>query len=187
MTSRLLPAEGRPIPSLQDLGARAVDQFYLTTCLPGFLDRAEFTDLHMVRWLYTSRSCDVFAVALRELVNWPIVSVGLPDDQSVHRLNRDPAGRLVDVTGFVTLEELRQRYEMPELVVQAWDERSSYFAMTSSAVAAAMAAVLYLPCEPFRALEAEAREWARHGHVTMPANTAESPRGDDFFRLRQGA
>ena len=182
MTPNFVSHESRPIPSLEDLGNHAVEQFYAATCLPGFLDRTEFDDLYMVRWLYSSRSCDVFAVALKELVGWPIVAVGEPEGEPVHRLNLDPRGRLVDVNGVVALSELRQRYELPQLVLQDWDERSSYCAITDVAVADAMAAMLHLSCEPFTSLAARAREWAKHGCITMPENVSDSPACMDFFR-----
>lgn len=74
-----------------------------------------------VQWRYCHADCDDFAWALSEITGWPVVGITNPSHGPLHRLVEAPDGRLLDARGWVTLDDLRQRYGVKRLkVVPDW-------------------------------------------------------------------
>ena len=115
-----LPAD-RPIPTLEELAEEAniVMESEFDDGPEVFERSPKNTALDLLRLQYAHCECRYFAFALRELTGWPIVLAVEPGGLLCHQLNRDAQGRLVDVTGFVTIEELPGRYRGIELEVRA--------------------------------------------------------------------
>ena len=105
------------LPSLAELGAAALlsaqDLFDDETCV-WF---AEQSDIDKIVWRYSRSDCDDFAVVLAALTGWPVVSAAPPEGASVHRLIECPEGRLLDVTGWTSLDALRLRYNRSTLEI----------------------------------------------------------------------
>jgi len=163
-----LPAD-RPIPTLEEL---AEDANIALECEfdygPELFERSpQNTALDLLRLQYAHCECRYFAFALRELTGWPIVLAVEPGGLVCHQLNRDVQGRWVDVTGFVTLEELPRRYRGIELEVREGKTFDENDQPDDDKVAQVMAAMLYLPHEPFTSLSAQARLWVRHGRIGL--------------------
>lgn len=107
----------KTLPSLAELGAAALlaaqDLFDDETCV-WFAGQS---DIDKIVWRYSRSDCDDFAVVLTALTGWPVVSVAPPGGTSVHRLVECPEGRLLDVTGWTSLEALRLRYNRSTLEI----------------------------------------------------------------------
>ena len=163
-----LPAD-RPIPTLEELAEEAniVMESEFDYGPEVFERSPKNTALDLLRLQYAHCECRYFAFALRELTGWPIVLAVEPGGLLCHQLNRDAQGRLVDVTGFVTLEELPGRYRGIELEVREGNNFEGDGDLDDDAVAQVMAAMLYLPHEPFTSLSAQASLWVRYGRVGL--------------------
>lgn len=163
-----LPAD-RPIPTLEELAEEAniVMESEFDYGPEVFERSPENTALDLLRLQYAHCECRYFAFALRELTGWPIVLAVEPGGLLCHQLNRDAQGRLVDVTGFVTLEELPGRYRGIELEVREGKTFDDNDKPEDDKVAQVMAAMLYLPHEPFTSLSAQASLWVRYGRVGL--------------------
>lgn len=105
------------LPSLAELGAAALlsaqDLFDDETC--GWF--AGQSDIDKIVWRYSRSDCDDFAVVLAALTGWRVVSAAPPGGTSIHRLIECPEGRLLDVTGWTSLEALRLRYNRSTLEI----------------------------------------------------------------------
>lgn len=105
-------------------------------------------DVAKIQLRYTRSDCDDFAFALNSLTGWSSVAVSSPTKGPLHRLNIDPEGRLVDVTGFVTEDDLRKRYNSKALIVTVGVEPDSMLTEHED-VSRVVAAMKYMPSEPF--------------------------------------
>ena len=163
-----LPAD-RPIPTLEELAEEAniVMESEFDYGPEVFERSPKNTALDLLRLQYAHCECRYFAFALRELTGWPIVLAVEPGGLLCHQLNRDAQGRLVDVTGFVTLEELPGRYRGIELEVREGKTFDDNDKPEDDKISQVMAAMLYLPHEPFTSLSAQASLWVRHGRVGL--------------------
>jgi hypothetical protein len=65
-----------------------------------------------VRREFLFNHCGVFAVALHQRTEWPIVNFRRWNGQFVHSAVEMPDGRLVDFDGFVTPEDFARRYNI---------------------------------------------------------------------------
>lgn len=73
------------------------------------------TDLDLIYLLYKHCWCDYFSDALYRITGWPIVAASSKTAGNFHRLNRSSEGELVDVTGYVTLENLKPIFKCSDL------------------------------------------------------------------------
>jgi hypothetical protein len=158
-----------PLPRLDELGT---DAALVLECDDDLMDKPferkpHHTALDLVIELYAHGRCDWFAVALREAAGWAIVAVASPGQLSVHRLNRDPQGRLVDVYGHVTLDELRRRYGIDDLEIVENGRIPRGNAPRPKDLPWIASAMLHLPHEPFVSMRRPLEEWVRTGD--MPA------------------
>ena len=96
----------------------AADALYL---MADDMDEDEFERLsamspvEQVRHFYVSGECDHFAAALHRITGWLVRGVVSAKHGAVHRLVEAPDGRLLDASGWVGLEDLKQRYGMKSL------------------------------------------------------------------------
>lgn len=162
-------ASERPIPTLKELAEEAIivldadSDFYEEPFVRG----PQHTDLDVIRELYGHCRCDWFAVALNVVKGWEIVAAGSPGQRSVHRLVRDPQGRLVDVYGYVTVEELQARYGISDLEIFDELDVESTYEVRDEYIPDFVAAMLYLPTEPFQSMRRELRIWVRYGGASQ--------------------
>jgi hypothetical protein len=153
----------RKVPTLKDLAENAVllleaeEDFYDDPFVPG----PEHSEIDILRQVYGHNHCDWFAVALNVVKDWEIVAVGSPGKPSVHRLVRDSEGRLVDVYGYVTVDDLRLRYGIDDLVVFENNDTKSRKDLNEDWIPEFVAAMLYLPYEPFASLRNELMAWVQ--------------------------
>ncbi|MEU1663611.1 hypothetical protein ABZ547_08345 [Streptomyces sparsogenes] len=56
-------------------------------------------------------ACGGLAIALHDATGWPIVSVGSYEGEALHYMVRCPAGRLVDIEGAHTDDDVTLEYE----------------------------------------------------------------------------
>lgn len=123
---------------------------------------SELTDaqvLQVIRQQYTSSDCGDFAVALTRRTGWPIVNFVSAGKGLIHSAVRHPTGRFVDVSGFVTLEELRRRYKARDLAATLVSEGGYVIGCSEddtdeewSAMRLASLVIEQLPYAPFKNL-----------------------------------
>jgi hypothetical protein len=74
---------------------------------------------------------------------------------------RDSEDRLVDVYGYVTVDDLRLRYGIDDLVVFENNDTKSRKDLSEDWIPEFVAAMLYLPDEPFVSLRSELMAWVQ--------------------------
>ena len=160
----------KPLPTLDELGEQAAEILDCDSDLMSepFVREPHHTPLDLVHELYAHDRCDWFAAALREVTGWPVIAVAAPGDQSVHRLNRDPQGRLVDCHGCVTLGDLRQRYGIDELDIAEGEGIPKGYAPKAEHIPLIAVVMLHLPTEPFVSLRGQTEAWVRYGPAGGP-------------------
>jgi hypothetical protein len=124
-----------------------------------FVDGVRRPDLDLLRELYGHCRCDWFAGALHVMTGWQIVAAGSPGSAPVHLLVRDSAGRLVDVYGYVTVADLRERYGVADLEIFEPGDMHSGHDLAVEHVPSVAASMLYLELEPFVSLRTEVLDW----------------------------
>lgn len=68
---------------------------------------------NLIKVVYHSGSCEEFALAVHETYGWEIIQVRDAANPGMHHIvNKTAAGELCDVTGIVTMDELKRRYRM---------------------------------------------------------------------------
>lgn len=125
----------------------------------------ERSPLDLLRLLYAHCWSHQFASALHELTGWPVVTASNSAGRSIHHLNRHSEGKLIDVTGFVGLEELQSRYGIPDLVIFEDLGFKRDPKLDDDWMAEVMTAMLYLPHEPFLNMRPVIELWVRHGRI----------------------
>lgn len=127
-----------------------------------FDDILEMPALEQVKLRYLRADCDDFAFALNVLTDWDVVSVSCASKGPLHRLNRDNEGRLVDISGFVSEEDLRKRYKIKKLLIQPASETMSMID-DDEQLKDVIAVIPHLPYEPFAGLSAQAEAFVATG------------------------
>ncbi|MGA1288979.1 MAG: hypothetical protein ACO3ZK_15880 [Rubrivivax sp.] len=160
-----------PLPSLDELGE---DAAIVLECDEDLLEqpferRPYHTALDLVITVYGHDRCDWFAFVLREATGWPVVEAASPRKPSAHRLNRDPQGRLVDVYGHVTLDDLRQRYGIDDLEIVDNGVIRRSFAPDRTFLPRIGSVMLHLPWEPFVSMRGALEGWVRYGRRDLIA------------------
>lgn len=116
------------------------------------------TDMDLIYMLYRNCWCDYFSDAIYRLTKWPIVGVSSRSKGGIHRVNRAHDGQLVDVTGYVTLDNLQAGYGYSDLYLTeniARDKKvASYDDHDISMVTQVF---LHLNYEPFTSLRSKTR------------------------------
>lgn len=153
------------LPTLEVCGEQAADLLDADSDLVDepFERQPHHTALDLLRQLYAHDRCDWFAVALREATGWPVVGAASPGEYPAHRLNRDPQGRLVDAYGYVTLDDLRWRYDIDDLEIVDHPDIDPDLAPSPSDLPCIAAAMLHLPTEPFVSMRDQIEAWVRYG------------------------
>lgn len=118
--------------------------------------------VEQIKRRYLHADCDDFAFALNVLTDWEIVAVSCSSKGPLHRLNRDSEGRLVDISGFVTEEDLRKRYKSRKLSIAPADEGMSLID-DDEQLKDVIAVIPHLPYEPFTGLAAQAQAFIASG------------------------
>jgi hypothetical protein len=109
---------------MQTLQELAADVIYQVADL--FEDDDAFEDfksrppLDQIRWRYRHSDCDDFAVVLAQITGLPIVVSSNPRLGPIHRRLQAPDGRLLDVHGWVTPEDLHHYYGVRKLKFAPW-------------------------------------------------------------------
>ena len=157
-----LPAE-RPIPTLEQLAeiANIVLESVYDYGPDAFVRSPTHTPLDLLRLQFAHCWCHHFAASMQELTGWPPMIAVDAKGKAVHYFNRDPEGRWVDVTGYVELEELCRRYGHPSLTVFEDKKFERQRVLDDGSMADIMAAMLYLPHEPFISMRETIRLWVR--------------------------
>lgn len=162
-----LKADGnpRPVPTLKELASNAAAILEAESDLDDdpFIPGPQHSELDLLRQLYGHWRCDWFAVAVNAVTGWEIVAAGSPGESSVHRLLRDPFGRLVDVYGYVTMDDLRKRYEIDDLEIFEENDMNSAYDLQAEYLPDLAAAMLYLKVKPFVSMRAQVLEWVKYG------------------------
>jgi hypothetical protein len=155
----------RNTPSLAELGEDAL--FAVSDLLDDdALDALSArSDIEKVRWRYAHADCDDFALALQVLSggSWSIVSI-TGSKGPLHRAAQTPAGRLVDVHGYVDVDEVRQRYRTGKLSLRVVEETDSMID-DDAGLRRVMAVMLHLPEPPFSepAFQRKVAQWLEAG------------------------
>lgn len=118
-----------------------------------------------VQWRYNCADCDDFALTLHEITGWPVVAINNPSRGPVHRLVEAPDGRMLDAGGWVTLDDLRQRYKLKALKVMRGEGRVMHCPMVSDDedFHRIVEALLQFPVAPFNEsdFQEKAKEFGR--------------------------
>jgi hypothetical protein len=166
LVERHLPAN-RQIPTLVELGESA--NFVLETEYdygPDAYRRSlEHSHLDLLRLQFAQCSSPEFARSLHELTGWPVITAATSAGRPIHYLNRDREDKLVDVTGFIDIGDIRARYGVSDLVILENAEFRRHLTLYDDDMAAIMAAMLYLPHEPFVSMRPVIELWVRHGRI----------------------
>jgi hypothetical protein len=78
-----------------------------------------FDDLsyvEQVQYRYLHADCDDVAIALNRITGWEIRSIS-SERGPLHRLVSAPDGRLADITGWTSMEEIRDRYGAKRILI----------------------------------------------------------------------
>jgi len=165
---QLLPAD-RPIPTLKELveNANVVLESEYDYGPDAFERSPQYTPLDLLRMQFSHCWCHHFAASMQELTGWPVMKAIDAKGGLVHYLNRDPQGRWVDVTGFVEVEGLCRRYGLPALSVLEDSEFKRQRVLDDDSMSDIMAAMLYLPHQPYIGMRQTIRLWVRHGRTGL--------------------
>jgi hypothetical protein len=155
----------KPLPTLDELGEQAAEILDCDSDLMSepFVREPHHTPLDLVHELYAHDRCDWFAAALREVTGWPVIAVAAPEEESAHRLNCDPQGRLIDCHGYVTLDDLRQRYGIDELEIVDDEGIPRGYEPKAEHIPLIAVVMLHLPAEPFVSWRGPVEAWVRYG------------------------
>lgn len=161
-----LPAN-REVSTLEDLAEQAniVLECEYDYGPDAFERSPDHSPLDLLQMQYAECWCHQFASSLNELTGWSVVTAADSSGTPIHHLNRNPQGRLVDVTGFVDLEGLQSRYRIPDLMIYEDLDFKRVPKLDDDSMAEIMAAMLYLPYEPFVSMRPAIELWVRHGQI----------------------
>jgi hypothetical protein len=76
----------------------------------------ELSYVKQVQYRYLHADCDDVAIALNRITGWEVRSIS-SEKGPLHRLVSDPDGRLVDITGWTSMEDIRIRYGAKKLLI----------------------------------------------------------------------
>lgn len=150
------------LPTLQELGQEAL------ASISDMYDDHELeqleamSDTELIRVRFAHADCDDFALAIHAITGWPIASVTSRSCGPLHRLNIAPDGTMVDVDGFVSMEDLKKRYKLKDLSIIT-DTGCDSLIDSDAELAMVMANLLHLPNEPLPSLRNLGREWLARG------------------------
>jgi hypothetical protein len=118
------------------------------------------TDLGLIEHLYLSCWTNHFADAMYPLTAWPIVRLSSNNKRFIRFFNRADSGRLVAVTGYVTLDDLKTVYKDADLWVTD-DVPRDTTAMDLDDMESSMTveALLHLDYPPFIDLKPKVMVW----------------------------
>ena len=127
-----------------------------------FVRNSSHTDMDLIYLLYRHCWCDYFSDALYRITGWPIVGASSKTTGDFHRLNRTNEGKLVDVTGYVTLDSLQTTFDCTDLYLTENISRNKKAeALDDLEISMVTEALLHLHYEPFTALHSEIRNRLR--------------------------
>ncbi len=150
------------IPTLQELGQEAIasvsdmhddDELELMESM---------SDLDLIRQRFSHGDCDDFALALHAVTGWPIASINSSSHGPLHRLNIAPDGTMVDVHGFVSMDELKKRYKLRDLNISP-DTGCGSLLDSDADLEPIVSTMVHLPNEPFPNLQQTAKQWLVRG------------------------
>ncbi len=125
-----------------------------------FTRDASDTDLGLIEYLYLSCWSDHFAEALYRLNSWPIVMLSSKNKRLIRFVNRAEDGRLVAVTGYVTLDDLKATYKDAHLLVTDDVPRDKpIMAFTDMEFSTSVEVLLHLDYPPFIDLKPKVLVW----------------------------
>jgi hypothetical protein len=118
-----------------------------------FVRDSSHTDMDLIYLLYRHCWCDYFSDALYRITDWPIVSASSKIAGNIHRLNRTGEGKLVDVTGYVTLVNLQTTFDCTDLyLTEDISRNKKVAALDDLEISMVTEALLHLDYDPFIAL-----------------------------------
>jgi hypothetical protein len=151
-------------------------------------DMEEWPAEKRIRHAFLRGECDYFAVALHRMTGWPIRGVFSNDIGPLHRVVEAPDGRLLDASGWTSLEALRKRYKLKKRAVLTMsppgdEEMAIGFTVecageTDWTLELAVAAIRMLPGEPFSSsmfMNMSSRPVAGADHPSIPVDDGETP------------
>lgn len=112
----------------------------------------DLTYVEQVQYRYLHADCDDVAFALNKITGWEIRSVS-SEMGPLHRVVSSPDGRLVDITGWTNLAEIREKYGAKKLLIS--DAGAEYVYCSSileedEDFQEVANALLLIPSEPFQ-------------------------------------
>lgn len=125
-----------------------------------FIRNSTHSDIYIINYLYLHCWCDYFSDALFRLTGWSIVGVHSKSGGSIHRLNITNDGKLVDVTGYVALDDLKVTYKCEDAYLKEDICRNKIVSNLSDAEISMVTEVfLHLKYKPFNMLNNKTKKW----------------------------
>jgi hypothetical protein len=122
----------------------------------------ELPEIERIRKRYLHADCDDFALAVHVVTGWRFASVSSASKGPLHRMNVSDDGRFVDVSRYVSEEQLRKRYRSRDLSVSVCEGVDSMID-DDEALRRVVAVMPHLACQPFGGLQAAAQAWLSSG------------------------
>jgi hypothetical protein len=117
------------------------------------------SDLEVIDHCWAQGYCNEFAVTMNILTGWSCAEVRGSDGTYLHTLNRDPLGRLVDVTGYVDVKTLANRYGHTQVTVKDVENHEiSHILNEDSDMVLPLSVMLLLDHQPYSELREEIKK-----------------------------